>query len=457
MDCTIEFNSWLSPTQSEVEGVVKSCYLTHTIMYMTLESNTDDFSTNSTNHFRTQLPKPVSFTGAWEVALMDIQYPGVWNNVSEGRVKIECVHNGLRLPIIIRFPPGRYQNINELISVLKHAIDEKAIRLPTIFYKADLAMYKLQMLKVHDPDKLREREWMPTVTSPLEPKQIWIGLLRNPKLIPDPRPPSTKTSRPTIGKKEHVRQSRSIPSRQSSDNKRSPIINEGGTEDEVTPQIEKKVTTTTSTKESTKEVAPSQSKPPSQPTEQTPSLPSMQLIADRRTLQLYKQRAMQSRVIMKKKKPIDLLGQAVKINYTNSRIVIEWQPSTTIKRITFDNTLLSLLGFVSKRKIEEGRNIGDYSVNFINTSTFFIHCNLVQLQTVGNTLQQLLRTIPVTSSTFGTIVHKELTIPHYIEVLSRQFDSVEIWIADDTGQKIDFQFGKIILTLHFRRKTLLTR
>ena len=51
--------------------------------YVTLPSNTPD-KRNSTSNFRVRLPEEIQLPpGAWEVALVEIQFPCSWNNVTD--------------------------------------------------------------------------------------------------------------------------------------------------------------------------------------------------------------------------------------------------------------------------------------------------------------------------------------------------------------------------------------
>lgn len=361
-------------------------------MYITLPSDTYVYSSsNTTNHFRVQLPTPLSFSGNWEVALVHIQYPVSWNAAKaapKGRVTIDCVHNDLRIPIHIHIPQGHYQNITDLIVALQHAIAMKDARLPTIFYKADLTMYKIQMLKVHDPDLYAA--WIPKVSSAQEKEKTLLDLLYNPKFIPAP----TKFL--------------SVP-------------------------LDRQQTQEALTKE------------------QIEALQELVVLT---------KNVMSSKVVMKQKKH-QILHDALKFDYskTNQRVTINWQPSASIKRIQVDYSLLFIFGFASsQREIHQGLNIADYNVDISSSeSSFSIYCNIVEPQIVGNSLEQLLCTVPVNSKALGNVVYNDFAAPQYIDILTRQFDTVEIWITNDTGQPIDFHFGKVILKLHFRRKTLLTR
>jgi hypothetical protein len=113
-----------------------------------------------------------------------------------------------------------------------------------------------------------------------------------------------------------------------------------------------------------------------------------------------------------------------------------------------------MLGFDTK--FTKGINTATYNADIGGSETsFFVYCNIVQPQFVGNSLKQLLRTVPVSTGTLGTTVHKEFITAHYIDVLTNDFDTVEVELRNDSGKLIDFQFGKIILKLHLRRRNLL--
>jgi len=84
-------------------------------------------------------------------------------------------------------------------------------------------------------------------------------------------------------------------------------------------------------------------------------------------------------------------------------------------------------------------------------SNIFIYCSGIEHQIVGNTLVPLLRVVPVTGS-FGDIIERIYDNPHYVGCLTKSTDSINITIKDDRNELVKFQFGKIILKLHFRKK-----
>ena len=87
------------------------------------------------------------------------------------------------------------------------------------------------------------------------------------------------------------------------------------------------------------------------------------------------------------------------------------------------------------------------------TDSMYIYCNIVKPQIIGNSMEQVLRIIPV-SGEYGDIVDKQFNPAHYVPVLQKQFGSIEITIKTDQDKPFAFQFGKSIVKLHFKRKAL---
>ena len=161
--------------------------------------------------------------------------------------------------------------------------------------------------------------------------------------------------------------------------------------------------------------------------------------------------------ILKNQRKKNILRKALKFEYAPriKRITVRLNKKT-IKGVTFDETLQFMLGFPRNTLLTKRHNTATYNVDIsAGINSFFIYCNIVEPQFVGNALKPLLRTVPVAEGQLGTTVHKEFISPHYIGLLSREFDTIEIEVRNDFGDLIDFQFGKVIVKLHFRRKTLL--
>ena len=81
-----------------------------------------------------------------------------------------------------------------------------------------------------------------------------------------------------------------------------------------------------------------------------------------------------------------------------------------------------------------------------------VYCDLLKPVAVGDVDAPLLRTIAVSSKTkFGEYIEYEPQEREYIPLLYTEFDHIEVDIKDDYDRTIDFRFGKVYLSLHFRK------
>ena len=83
--------------------------------------------------------------------------------------------------------------------------------------------------------------------------------------------------------------------------------------------------------------------------------------------------------------------------------------------------------------------------------TFFIYCNIAEYQLVGDANVPLLRTVPVSGKNGDVVVHSFDNV-HYTGLSRSTFQEVEVHITDDTGKKVPFEHGRVIVKLHFKRK-----
>ena len=83
----------------------------------------------------------------------------------------------------------------------------------------------------------------------------------------------------------------------------------------------------------------------------------------------------------------------------------------------------------------------------------FVYTDVIVPVPVGGASVPLLRIVPV-DGVDGDIVTKTYDKPHYVPVKHNYFDTVEIDISRDTGERIQFEFGKVVVKLHFRPRRL---
>ena len=83
--------------------------------------------------------------------------------------------------------------------------------------------------------------------------------------------------------------------------------------------------------------------------------------------------------------------------------------------------------------------------------TIYVYTDVVESRIVGDSLAPFLRTLRVAGS-HGATVSDRFTNIHYVPLLYSHFKSIEMDIRDDTGRRVPFEYGRVTVTLHFRRR-----
>ena len=96
----------------------------------------------------------------------------------------------------------------------------------------------------------------------------------------------------------------------------------------------------------------------------------------------------------------------------------------------------------------EAADVVDMTQGF---NTLYVYTDVVESRVVGDTLAPLLRSIPI-SGRHGDRVSERFTNVHYIPLLRSNFHSIEVDIRNDMGQRVPFEYGRVTVTLHFRRR-----
>ena len=135
--------------------------------------------------------------------------------------------------------------------------------------------------------------------------------------------------------------------------------------------------------------------------------------------------------------------------------------------IEMDQNLSSVLGFDESTyravhgKIEnkksyhrelrviEAENKPDVKITMYN---MFVYCNLVSETYVGNKMVNLLRTVPVKQERAGQYVTEHFHPLRYLPLSSSYFHNIDILITDDIGEQVKFEWGKVIIHLHMRKR-----
>lgn len=115
--------------------------------------------------------------------------------------------------------------------------------------------------------------------------------------------------------------------------------------------------------------------------------------------------------------------------------------------------LLDFMGFARKmfaRKVVDRVGEKTFDVNR-GLNLMYVYCDVASHSIVGDTKTPLLRVFnPV--GKHGDVVRLTYDRPHYVSVERREFDSVTISINNEVGKPFSFRSGRLVTTLHFRRR-----
>ena len=93
----------------------------------------------------------------------------------------------------------------------------------------------------------------------------------------------------------------------------------------------------------------------------------------------------------------------------------------------------------------------DHSNIIGNVYNIYVYCNIVEPTLVGDAYVPLLDAIGI-----GDIKSKYISLkyenPHYMRLLTGNFQEIEIKLCDDIGDLLKFKWGKVLIKLHFRQQ-----
>lgn len=118
------------------------------------------------------------------------------------------------------------------------------------------------------------------------------------------------------------------------------------------------------------------------------------------------------------------------------------------------DTLSLQLGFEPRTNFIK-TNRGKYPVNLYLglPHQIFVYTDIIQPQIVGDVMTSLLRVVPMdpTLYIYGAYKMNTFSPAHYLTVMKREFDIIEIDIRTSIGEKVPFEFGTACVKLHFKR------
>lgn len=157
--------------------------------------------------------------------------------------------------------------------------------------------------------------------------------------------------------------------------------------------------------------------------------------------------------------PTNPLMDAVLLYYddTLQRVVLKLNEKRIVNSVHFGPLLQYILGFSTKMDLSsltQRKNTAEYPPD-LNAGVYSLHvyCDIIHPQLIGDKVAHLLKVVPIRNDTkFGGVVYEAFNPIAFLPVVTRNIKTINVQIRGDSGQKLDFQFGKTILCLAFIRK-----
>ncbi len=108
------------------------------------------------------------------------------------------------------------------------------------------------------------------------------------------------------------------------------------------------------------------------------------------------------------------------------------------------------LDTITIRQTTKARKVVDMNRGFYS---MYAYTDIAEPRVVGDHHASLLRIVPITGKD-GEFVTRSYENVQYLSVQKKHFDALEIDIRDDTGRPVPFERGKVVVTLHFRKRHL---
>ena len=142
--------------------------------------------------------------------------------------------------------------------------------------------------------------------------------------------------------------------------------------------------------------------------------------------------------------------RSVVFNYHSvaQKVTIEVLEAYTIE---LSPTLQYILG-MEENSLNDGKHQGSHVVDVHQGFySLYVYCNLIEPWLVGDTRASLLRIVPIEGHGHQMITKTYQHI-QYLPLGQKHFRTIEIDIKKDTGEKVPFEVGKLVVTLHFRKR-----
>ena len=157
---------------------------------------------------------------------------------------------------------------------------------------------------------------------------------------------------------------------------------------------------------------------------------------------------------------LDELGIDISYDSATRRVTINTKMNEKRKNrgsIKLRHDIANLLGFNGDKTVKANMiAVSSYAaLPSAGFHTMYVYSDIVEQQIVGHEQAPLLRVLPIEDQRSAeTFVSKTFSKIYYLPLSKKRITDIEFLIVDDTGRQVGFDYGKVVIVLHFRRKNL---
>ena len=140
---------------------------------------------------------------------------------------------------------------------------------------------------------------------------------------------------------------------------------------------------------------------------------------------------------------------AIGLNEVNHKVFVQVKGDNS--QVILSPLLQTMLGF-KQAIFQGGEHHADYVADITRgLSSMYVYCPLVEPRMVGDAQVPLVRIVPIEGRD-GDMMTRVFDPIQYCTLAQRRFQDIAIDIRDDTGEPVPFERGRVVVTLHCRKK-----
>jgi hypothetical protein len=165
--------------------------------------------------------------------------------------------------------------------------------------------------------------------------------------------------------------------------------------------------------------------------------------------------ANETELIKKLNQRLETNAMEIKLKYTesNRRVTLQVADKSSVPRHLFlTDSFRNYFGFEKENPFTAGEYTSNKRFDANSAQRImYLYSDIAGCSAVGDTRSPLLR-VCGTRGSHGDTIHESFVHPQYVPVARRDIETIEVLIYNELGTRMPFQFGKAVVTLHFRRK-----